>query len=102
MLDGQVRNAQPRIHDGRAVLIASEQGTGRTRIEAGAAGAAVIPLEGCVRFEVQLQQQHAEEEVGAAARMDEHGIAAEPAEARPPRQLAFQHWTGVDVGSREW
>lgn len=64
------------------------------------AGAAAIGLERRVGFQLQFHQQRAEEEVGAAARIDEHRVAAEPAQPGAARELPLEHGARVHVGAR--
>src|SRR5690606_29849551 len=90
-LEAQGGTAARGIHDLRPRRVASEERAGRARRHARRAPPAAVGLEGRVGLELQLEEQRADEEVGAAPRMDEHGVAAEPTEPRPPGELPLQH-----------
>ncbi len=50
--------------------------------------------------QLDVQQQYANEEIGPALRVDEHGVLAEPTKSGALRQVALQNGTGVDVRAR--
>ncbi len=60
----------------------------------------MVGLERRIRLQLELDQQRSKEEVRTAARMQEHRVAPEPAEAGAARQLALEHGRGVDGGAR--
>ena len=66
--------------------------------DAAAAGAAVV-AEGGVGREVEVQEEFAQEEPGAVARVDEEGVFAGPAEAGTGGEFAFEDGAGVAVGA---
>jgi hypothetical protein len=100
VLDGQVRDAAARVHHRRAVGSEPQQCTGRTRVHARGTRAAVVAVERRVVLQLDLEEQRREEDVRAAPRVQQHRIAAVPAQPRTLRQLPLQHRTRVDVRPR--
>ncbi len=93
-LDGEVGDAGPGIH--HPVRDDGVGGAGRT---AGAAAAAVLPLEGRVHRQRQVGVELAQEEPGAGPGVEQHGVLADPAEPRLARQGPLHHRRRVDEGA---
>src|SRR5215469_6142240 len=95
VLDGQVRDAASGVeHVGR------HEGLRGAGIEAGAAAPAAVGQR-LVRVEVRGGQEHSNEEPGAELGMEEHGVLADPAEARARGQIALQDRARVDIASAD-
>ena len=90
MLDGEVRNAAPRIES-----IRRGKGRGRTGIEAGMATAATIRRR-FVRRQVERGENGAEKQPRAEIVRHDVGMFALPAQARFRGQRLFHHRRGVD------
>ena len=54
---------------------------------------------GVVEGELGRGQEHADEEPGAEVRVEQHGVLADPAEARPRGEIALEHGARVDVAA---
>ena len=93
MLDGEVRDAPAGVeHVGR------HEGLGGAGVETGAARAAAI-RQRRIALELGGGQQHADEEPRPEARPQQHRVLADPAEARPRREIALEHGARVDVSA---
>ncbi len=90
VLDGQIRNAAPRIE-----LVGRGERRGRADVETGAARAAVIDV-GVVARQVERGEDRAEKQPRAELARHEVGVLALPAEAGGLRQRLFHHGGGVD------
>ena len=93
MLDGQVRDAATGVED-----VGGDEGSGRTGIQAGPAGAAAV-RQRLVEGELGRREEDADQEPRAEIRMQEHGVLARPPQARPCRQIPLEHGPRVDVGA---
>src|SRR5690606_27834423 len=89
VLDREVGDAAACIES-----IGRRKGVGRTGVEAGSAGAAMLDF-GVVKGEAGGGQQAAEKEPGAMRAADEVGVLALPAEPSRCRQRLFHHRGGV-------
>ena len=90
--DGKVGDAAARVY--AAVWENALSGAGG---DTARAGAAVVCGEGVVGFELDAEQNFGEEKCGACARVDEHGIFADPAQPCALREFAFEDGAGVCV-----
>ena len=81
------------------MFVVAEEGAGRTGVEAAPTGAAVVLGERRGRFQRQIGEQDAQKEIRTPARVDEHGVLAEPAQAGPDGEFPFQERSRVDVGA---
>src|SRR6266566_3521206 len=95
MLDRQIRNARSRVEIAR-----SDEGIGRTGIEAAAACPAAVRFEGEIRFQRCIGQDDADERERPELWMDQHHVLPNPSEARELCELALGNWTGIDVATR--
>ena len=98
-LDGEVGDAARGVHDGGTVAVVAEKGAGGAGVEAAPAGAAVGLGERRRRFQRKVREQDAQKKVRPPARVYEHGVPAEPAEAGAHCELPFQNRSSVDVGA---
>jgi hypothetical protein len=73
--------------------------SGGARLHAAGAGAAVVALERLVVGELHVERTTPRKKYDPLPRLDEHRVAAEPAEPGALGQLALQHGPGVDVGT---
>ena len=91
-LDGQVRDAAARVE-----LVRRDDRAGRTRVEAGGAGAAVR-ADGRRRRQRQVGVELAQEELGAAVARQQQRVLAPPAEPglRRQRDLEDRRAVGED------
>ena len=94
MLDRQVRDAAPSVQH-----VWLDEGSRRAGIEAARAAAAAVG-QGRIGLELRRGQHHADEEEGAQARMQEHRVLPDPAQARPRGEVPLEERTGVHVGPR--
>ena len=90
VLDGQIRNAAPRIEPVRL-----GERRSRADIETGAAGAAIVGL-GCVGRQIERGEDRAEKQPRAELARDQIGVLALPAETGAGRQRLFHHRRGID------
>src|SRR5205809_6529054 len=90
-LDGQVTDAAPGVKQA-----GSNEGIRGASIEAGRAGSAMTPLMNRIGLQLQVEQEGAEKEVAAEPLVQQHGVLAEPAQARPPGEIAFQQGGRID------
>src|SRR6185312_11821846 len=90
VLDRQIRDAAPRVEP-----VGRREGPRRTGIETGAAGAAMVGLDGVGR-ELEREEYLAEEKPGAEFLRDEVGVLALPADAGALGERLFHDRRGVD------
>ena len=89
-LDGEVGDAAPRIDP-----IGRGEGAGRAGILAGVARSAGI-ARGRIGIELQLGEEHAQQQPAAMLAADEIGVLALPAEPGRLRQRLLHHRRGID------
>src|SRR5690606_29136789 len=78
-------------------IVATQKCPGRACGNAAVTGTAEVVLEGEVVLQLEVEEDGAEKVVGAALRLDQHRVAAEPAEAGTRRELPLQHRPSVHV-----
>ena len=84
---------------GAPLVVVAEEGAGGAGVQAVPAGAAVVLGEGRGGLQREVGEKDAQKEVRAPARVDEHGVPAEPAEAGSDGEFPFQERSRVDVGA---
>ena len=72
------------------------EGAGRTGVEAGRAGAAVVHLDWRVGREFEVGQQRRQKKETARAWVDQHRVLAEPAEAGEPGKVSLRQRRRID------
>jgi hypothetical protein len=80
VLDGQVRDAAPRVHDRRSVRIPPQERPGGAGVEAGPAASAVVAVEGGIGLHLRIQEHHPQKEVRPHPGVDQHGVPPRPPE----------------------
>src|ERR1017187_1471604 len=95
-LDGEVRNAQPRIERPRGALHQScgHDGLRRARLDAERTRAATVRWR-LVRLQVERKQQLAQKEPGAHGLVNEAGVLGDPAQSGMPCVSALQQRRSV-------
>src|SRR2546429_2656332 len=88
VLDRQVRDAAPRVED-----VGSDERARRAGVETGDAGPAAIGLA-VIERQRGGREDDADEEIRAERRRQEGRGLADPAESRPPGEIALEHGAG--------
>jgi hypothetical protein len=86
-LNGQIRDAPPRIDDRRTVGVASKKRIRRTRIDTSVTASTMLFLEGPASRQLKIDQQESEKEPGATPGIDQNSVLPEPPESRSPGQI---------------
>ena len=76
MFNGKVGDAAPGVERARR-----DQRSSGTRVRAGSAAATTVGRRGCVGFQIEIEKQLPQEEIGTAVGVDEIGIFPDPAQA---------------------
>jgi hypothetical protein len=88
---GQIGDAAPGVEDLRL-----DKCLGRTRVEAGGAGPAVLGPR-TIRFEVEAGEQETEKQLGAELTVEQHRVLADPPQTRVCGPFPFEDRGGVDA-----
>ena len=91
VLDRPVTDTAPGVE-----LIRADEGLGWTGVKAARAGSAVVRVVRRVVSQLGVDQERAQEREAAQAAADEHGILADPADSRQPREITFEQRGGID------
>src|SRR5690606_17923142 len=87
----------PRVEDRSTGFVTAEQRAGRAGRKAATARATAVVGERRAGSEVDVDEDRAEEVVGASTGADMHRVPSEPAEPGAHGQFPLQHGPGVDV-----
>ncbi len=92
MLDGQIGNAPPAVE--HSLL---DEGVGRARVQASAAGPTPIGFERWVNGEIKIGQHTGEERERPAPGIDQHRVLADPPQASALGQLSLGNRSRIDM-----
>jgi hypothetical protein len=83
VLDGQVRDAEPGIHDGRPVGVPPQEGSGGAGVEASPAASAVVRSKGGSASTSASRRSTPRKKYDPMAGVDQHGVPPRTTRARP-------------------